>query len=75
MLKIEIFPEQIGGTISQNGNPQILGIDDKTGVVVAIEINSANWKECLAKLGRLQGVGIIPANQLPKPMGKVHLPE
>ena len=62
MLKLEIFPEQVGGRISENGNPQILGIDNKTGIVVAIEVQSAHWKEVLAKLGRLHGVGIVPAS-------------
>ena len=62
MLKIECFPEQVGGRISENGNPQILGIDNKTGIVVAIEVQSASWKNVLQKLGQLQGIGITPAN-------------
>ena len=62
MLSITIFPEQVAGRISENGNPQILGIDEKSGAVVAIEIDSAYWKDVLSKLGRLEGVGIIPAN-------------
>jgi hypothetical protein len=62
LLNIKIFPEQIGGSISENGNPVIQGIDTSSGIVVSIEINSQNWKEVLAKLGRLEGVGIVPAN-------------
>lgn len=62
MLEIKIFPEQLGGRISENGNPQILGIDTATGIAVSIEVNSTHWKEVLSKLGRLEGVGIIPAN-------------
>ena len=71
MLEIKIFPEQLGGRISENGNPQILGIDTQTGIAVSIEVSSQSWKEVLSKLGRLQGVGIIPANlSTVPPMGK-----
>lgn len=69
MLEIKIFPEQIGGRISENGNPQILGIDTKTGIAVSIEVQSQSWKQVLAKLGTLEGIGIIPANQVPRPHG------
>lgn len=62
MLKIESFPEQVGGRISENGNPQILAIDSKSGIVVAIEVQSANWKKVLEQLGKLHGVGIVPAS-------------
>lgn len=72
MLKISMFPPSIGGAISENGNPQILAIDEANGIVVAIEINSQNWKAVLKKLGRLEGVGIHPVNsKLIIPTGKI----
>lgn len=70
MLKIHMFAPEIGGRVGESGNPEILAIDNQTGIVVAIEVESQYWKQVLAQLGRIQGVGIIPANALPRPMGK-----
>lgn len=70
MLKIHMFPPEIGGRIGESGNPEILAIDSQNGIVVAIEVDSQYWKRTLQKLGQLTGVGIIPANQLPKEFGK-----
>lgn len=69
MLKIHMFPPEIGGRVGESGNPEILAIDSKNGIVVAIEVDSQYWKQTLTKLGSLGGVGIIPANQLPREMG------
>lgn len=71
MLKIEMFPPEVGCAISGNGNPQILAIDNAHGQVVVIEIDSAHWKAVIAAFGRLEGIGIIPANQMPRNMGKI----
>jgi hypothetical protein len=70
MIEITSFPNSIGAKISDRGNPVILGVDEASGIVVGIEVNSANWKDVLKKLGQLGGIGIIPANQLPRAMGK-----
>jgi hypothetical protein len=70
MLKIHMFPPTIAGRIGEGGNPEILAIDESNGIVVSIEVDSQYWKRTLEQLGRLQGVGIIPANQLPHEMGK-----
>lgn len=70
MLKIHMFPPEIGGRVGESGNPEILAIDSANGIVVAIEVDSQFWKRTLEQLGRLQGVGIIPANQLPREMGR-----
>lgn len=57
-----MFPPSIGGRISENGNPQICAIDEQNGQAVMIEIQASHWKHALAQLGRLEGVGIVPAN-------------
>lgn len=58
-----MFAPEIGGRISPDtGNPQILAIDNKTGIVVSIEVDSQYWKSVLGKLGQLRGVGILPGN-------------
>ena len=62
MLKIHMFPPEIGGRIGEGGNPEILAIDKNTGIVVAIEVDSRYWKRTLEQLGKLRGVGIHPAN-------------
>lgn len=62
MLRIHMFPPEIGGRIGEGGNPEILAIDKNTGIVVSIEVDSRYWKQTLFKLGQLHGVGIYPAN-------------
>lgn len=66
-----MMPPEIGCAISANGNPMILGIDNAHGTVVALEVESSHWKAVIAAFGRLEGIGIIPANQMPRPMGKI----
>lgn len=62
MLRIHMFPPEIGGRIGEGGNPEILAIDKNTGIVVSIEVDSRYWKPTLEKLSRMHGVGIYPAN-------------
>jgi len=69
MLTIQMHAPEIGGRIGLAGNPEIVAVDQRVGIAVSIEVESSVWKEVLRKLGTLQGVGIIPANQLPKAMG------
>lgn len=63
MLEITAFAKAVGGDISPRGNPRILAIDEATGIIVGIEIESSGWKNVLEKLGRMKGVGITPANR------------
>jgi hypothetical protein len=67
-----MMPPEIGCAISANGNPIIYGIDNANGIVLGIEIDGAHWKAALAGFARLEGIGIIPANQMPRDMGRNH---
>jgi hypothetical protein len=70
LLRIHAFCPTIGARIGEGGNPEIVAVDEIHGYIVTIEVESQYWKTVLQKLGQLQGVGIIPANQLPREMGK-----
>lgn len=71
MLHIHAFTPTIAGRIGEGGNPEIVAVDEAHGIIVSIEVESGVWNEVIKKLGTLKGVGIIPANQLPKQMGKL----
>ena len=60
-----MYAPSIAGGVNERGNAEIHAVDDRTGIVVTIEIDSKNWKETLSKLGRMHGVGISVANHIP----------
>jgi hypothetical protein len=63
MIKIHSYPPQIAAGVNDNGNVEIHGIDEGTGLVCTIEIESSRWNHVYQQLGRLRGVGIYKANR------------
>lgn len=62
-LVIHCFPQRAGVQVGAAGNPEVIGIDDRTGIMVVLEFDSSSWKPFLEAAGRLKGVGIAQANR------------
>ena len=63
-LTIHMQGNQVAAGVNDQGNVELAGVDMGTGTTVIIEIHSSVWKETLAKLGRLSGVGIYKAGRI-----------
>lgn len=62
-VQLHIWPKEIGSSVNDRGNVEIVGMDREDGTVVIIEIASQQWPHILKQLGRMRGVGIHKANR------------
>lgn len=61
--QVHIWPKEIGCSVNERGNVEIVGMDREEGSVVIIEIASQQWKHVYSQLGKMSGVGIYKANR------------
>jgi hypothetical protein len=57
------MPNKIAAGVNDEGNVEIHGIQEETGMVFTIVIDSSRWDHVYKQLGRLKGVGIYHANR------------